>query len=502
VFRPECVVWLFGKKQYNGGCNMYDVAIIGAGVIGTYIARELSRYKLKIALLEKDNDVANGTTKANSAIVHAGFDAKPNTLKARMNVQGNTMFDEVCKELHVPFKRIGSIVVAFSEEELETLKELYDRGIENNVPGLKILSAEELIDLEPNINCTALGALYAPTAGIIGPWELAMALAENAVDNGVELFLNTEVTGIEKKGSAYTVKSGNGTFEAKYVINCGGVYADKIHNMIAPAAFEIIPRRGQYFLLDKSAGTLVNTVVFQCPTKLGKGVVVLPTVHGNLLIGPDAEDIQDRDDTGTSEKRLNIIRETAKKTSEKIQFGATITSFAGLRATPLSGDFIIEESAAAKGFFDVAGIESPGLSSAPAIAQYVVGLVKERDGQFETNYDFKPTRREPIHFMHLSESERQAVIKKDPRYGRIICRCENITEGEIVDAIKRSAGGRTIDGIKRRVRPGMGRCQGGFCEPRVIEILARECGINMMQVVKDGPDSNIATAETKAHGKA
>lgn len=480
---------------------MYDVAIIGAGVAGSYIARELSRYKLKIVLLDKDNDVANGTTKANSAIIHAGFDAKPNTLKAKLNAEGNQMFDQVCKELHVPFKRIGSMVVAFNDEELETLKELYERGQINKIPGLKIVDQAELRKMEPNISDNALGALHAATAGIIGPWELAMSLAENAVDNGVELMLNFEVEKIDKLADSYKIHAGSKSVEAKYVMNCAGVYADKIHNMVAAPSFEIIARRGQYYLLDKSAGNLVNEVVFQCPNKLGKGVVLTPTVHGNMLVGPDAQDIEDKDSTETTDDRMAFVKDSAKKTSDKIPFNTTITSFAGVRATPKSGDFIIEEAKDAKGFIDVAGIESPGLSASPAIAKYAVEILKNIIGGFEANPSFKPTIKESVHFMALSQDEKQALIKKDPKYGRIICRCENITEGEIVNAIHRNAGARTVDGVKRRTRPGMGRCQGGFCGPRVIEILARELGKNMMEIDKDAVGSNIATAETKSSVK-
>ena len=480
---------------------MYDVAIIGAGVVGAFVARELSKYKLKVIILEKDNDVANGTTKANSAIAHAGYDAKPNSMKAKFNVQGNLMLDEVCSELDVPFKRIGSIVVAFCDAEMVTIKEMYERGIINKVPQLKVLDRNELKAMEPNISDEAVGALYAPTGGIMGPWELAMALTENAVENGTELSLNSEVIKIDKIENGYKIYTNDKEIEAKYVVNCAGVYADKIHNMVAPPAFEITPRRGQYYILDKSAGSIVNTVVFQCPSKLGKGIVVLPTVHGNLLVGPDAEDLNDKENTETTDERLAYVKEIAKKTCDKIPFNASITSFAGLRATPNTGDFIVKEVGEAKGFIDVAGIESPGLTASPAIGQYVVNLLKDIDGNFQVNDKFNPIRRKMVHFMELSQEEKQQVIKNDFRYGRIICRCENITEGEIVDAVHRKAGARTVDGVKRRVRPGMGRCQGGFCEPRVIEILARELGMDITEIVKDSPGSNIAIAETKYNSK-
>ena len=476
---------------------MYDITIIGAGIIGTFIARELSKYDLRVLLLDKENDVANGTTKANSAIVHAGYDAEPNSKKARFNVEGNKIMEEICKQLDVPFKRVGSLVVAFNEEEMETIKRIYDKGIINKVPDLRIIEKKELFEMEPNLNPEAMGALYAPTGGIVGPWELAIALAENAVDNGVELRLNTEVINIEKVEAGYKIYTPDGEILTKYVVNAAGVYADKIHNMVAEPTFEITPRRGQYFLMDKSAGKLMNHVIFQSPSKISKGVVVLPTVHGNLLVGPDAEDIDDKDNKDTDEERLNFVREKAGKTSEDIPFNAVITSFAGLRASPNTGDFIVQEAEDAKGFIDVAGIESPGLSASPAIGIHVANLLKDLDGNFVEKENYNPIRRKMIHFMDLSNEEKQAMIQKDPRYGRVICRCENITEGEIVDAVHRNVGGNSVDSIKRRIRAGMGRCQGGFCQPRVIEILAREMRKDLTEIVKDGPNSNIAIEETK-----
>ncbi|NLC02956.1 MAG: NAD(P)/FAD-dependent oxidoreductase [Tissierellia bacterium] len=476
---------------------MYDITIIGAGIIGNFIARELSKYNLKVLLLDKENDVANGTTKANSAIVHAGYDAEPNSLKARFNVEGNRIMEDICIELDVPFKRIGSFVVAFSEEEMETVKEIYEKGIINGVPNMRIVLKEELLEMEPNLNPEAVGALYAPTGGIVGPWELAIALAENAVDNGVELRLNTEVLNIEKTDNGYKIHTNHGEVDSKYIVNAAGLYADKIHNMVAEPTFELTPRRGQYYLLDKNVGSLVNSVIFQSPSKISKGVVVLPTVHGNLLVGPDAEDIEDRDNRYTSDERLAFVRERAKKTSDKIPFNMVITSFAGLRASPNTGDFIIEEVEGAKGFIDVAGIESPGLSASPAIGKFVANLLKDIDGNFVEREDYNPKRKKIIHFMELSQEEKNKLIKEDPRYGRIICRCENITEGEIVDAIHRNVGGTSVDGIKRRTRAGMGRCQGGFCQPRVIEILARELGKDLTEIVKDGLSSSIAIEETK-----
>ena len=476
---------------------MYDVTIIGAGIIGSFVARELSKYKLRVLVLDKENDISNGTTKANSAIAHAGYDAKPGTPKARFNVEGNAMFDEICKDLYVPFKRIGSLVVAFNEVEREMLEEIYNRGRENGVPDIKIIDRQALRKMEPNISDEAIAALHAPTAGIMGPWELAIALMENAMDNGVELSLNTEVLDIERKENGYKIITNKEDIVTRYIVNAAGVYADSIHNMVAIPKFNIIPRRGQYFLFDKSSGDLVKSIIFQCPTKLGKGVLILPTVHGNILVGPDAERVDEKDNTETTEESLNYIRESSKKVIKNISFRDVITSFSGIRATPEGREFIIEEAIDAKGFIDVAGIESPGLSASPAIGKYVANLLRDIDGNFQVKKDFNPKRRQVINFMELSDREKKAIIKKDSRYGRIICRCENITEGEIVDAIHRNAGGKTVDGIKRRVRPGSGRCQGGFCQPRVMEILARELDLDITEVLKDAPGTNIALYKTK-----
>lgn len=476
---------------------MYDVAIIGAGIIGTFIARELSRFKLDIALIDKENDVSNGTTKANSAIIHAGYDGKFGTNKGKFNALGNPMFDKICEELDVPFKRIGSLVIGFDREDMETINGLYDNGMKLGIPDMEILDSKGAKNIEPSISDGVVGALYSPTCGIIGPWELAIALAENAIENGVELLLNSEVKDIKREKGMYRIIMEGEEKVCKYIINCAGVYADKINNMIAPPYFKITPRRGQYFILDKNAGGLVNTVVFQCPTKIGKGVLIAPTVHGNIIIGPDAEDLEDRDDLSTTSERLEFVKNSAIRNIPNIPFHRIIASFSGLRAEPSNDDFIIEESKDAKGFINVAGIKSPGLSSAPAIAKYVVELIQNIAGKLEEKEDFNPRRKKLIHFDTLDDEEKTKLIKKDPRYGRIICRCENITEGEIVDAIKRKAGATTLDGIKRRVRPGTGRCQGGFCGPRVMEILARELNRDMKDIVKDGKASYILTGPTK-----
>ena len=476
---------------------MYDVVVIGAGIIGTSVARELSKYKLNVVVLDRENDVSNGTTKANSAIVHAGYDCKEGTLMAKYNALGNQMFGQLCNELDVPFKRVGSLVLAFSDEEREHLEKLYERGLKNEIPDMKILEAEDVRKIEPHVSDDVVAALYAKTAGIVGPWEFAIAMMENAMDNGVELELKNEVLDIQKVEGGYKVVTNRGEYLTKYIVNGAGIYADKIHNLVAEPSYKIVPRKGQYFVMDKSQGELVNTVIFQCPSERGKGVLVTPTVHGNLLLGPDSQIIEDKEDLSTTREQLEYVQEHAVRSVKGIQLRETIRSFSGLRAEPDRGDFIIEEAKDAPGFIDVGGIKSPGLSSAPAIAVAVVDMLKEIVGEVEENKEFNPNRREQIRFMELEKEGKAAIIKDDSRYGRIICRCENITEGEIVDSIKRNAGATTVDGVKKRCRPGMGRCQGGFCGPRIQEIIARELGKSLEEVVLDKENSYILTGETK-----
>lgn len=479
---------------------MFDVLIIGAGICGTYIARELSRFKLHIALIDKANDISNGTTKANSAIIHAGYDPEPSTLMAKLNTRGNPMFDSVCKDLYVPFQRIGSLVLAFNQDDVQTIQKLYNRGIHNNVKDMELIDHEQLHHLEPQIHSNALGALYAKTAGIIGPWELAIALAENAIDNGVELFLNSTVQAIHKNNSVFTVKTQHSTFHSKIVINCAGVHAAIINNMIAQPYYKIIQRRGEYYVLDKTASGMVRHVIFQPPGNLGKGVLITPTVHGNVLVGPNSDYVARDEALETTASGLDYVREMSTRSFQNIPFNKTINIFAGLRAEPDTGDFIIDEPPDVSGFINVAGIKSPGLSASPAIAEMVVEIVDRISSGLKLNPDFKATRKKVYHFSEMTDMEKSNLIDRDPRYARIVCRCENITEGEIIDAIHRNAGATTIDGIKRRVRPGTGRCQGGFCMPRVIEILARELKQDMSTILKDGTNSQIITGTTKTVG--
>ncbi len=475
---------------------IYDVAVIGAGVVGALTARELSRYDLKVALIEKRNDVAMGTTKANSAIVHAGFDAVNGTLKAKLNVRGTALMPRVCSELHVPFKGIGSLVVAFSDEELKTLDVLYERGVKNGVEGLEIISAEKLKELEPNVNPDAKGALLAPSAGIVCPYELTIAAAENAAANGTEFFRNFAVTSIDYDGEAFTVSDGKDRIKASYIVNAAGVNCDEIAALIGDDSLKVIARKGEYMLCDKTVGGLVNHVIFQCPNPMGKGVLVTPTVDGNLLLGPTAKDIEDKENIDTTADSLAYVLEKARKTAPSITTREVITSFAGLRAHLESDDFIIDRSEKNDKFINAAGIESPGLSAAPAIAEMIAGIIASDAGK-EPSEGFDPVRPEPVRFRHMTNEERAKLIAENPSYGRIVCRCETITEGEILDAIKSPVGARDVDGVKRRTRAGMGRCQGGFCGSKVVELLAKELGVEINEITKFGGDSKILYDRTK-----
>ncbi len=475
----------------------YDVAVIGAGVVGSLITRELSKYNIKIALLERCNDCAMGATKANSAIVHAGFDAIPGTLKAKLNVRGVELMKKTCQELNVPLKNNQSLVVAFSDEEMPHLNELLERGVKNGVPDLHIVNQEELRKLEPNIGETAVGALVAPSASIVCPYELTIAGVENAVTNGAEFLRNCEVKDIKSADGEFVLSTSLGKISAKYVINAAGVHSGKIASLIGDNSIEIVVRHGDYYLLDKSQGTLVSRTIFQCPSKMGKGVLVSPTVDGNLIVGPSAEDIDNGDDVATTKVGLDKIYVNAIKSVPAVSLRNAITSFSGNRAHPTSDDFIIGSSEVNKNFINAAGIESPGLSSAPAIAEMVEGIVNDLAGGLEKKADFNPLRPEPVRFRHLNTEERAKLIEKNKAYGRIICRCETITEGEILDAIHAPAGARDVDGVKRRTRAGMGRCQGGFCGSKVVEILARELGVEMNEITKFGGQSKIMYDRTK-----
>lgn len=474
---------------------MYDVIILGGGVVGCAIARELSKQQRKIALIERASDVCEGASKANSGIIHAGYDAKEGTLKAKLNVLGNKMMDSLSKDLDIPFKRNGSFVLMFEEEGRSELQKLYDRGIKNGVEDLKILSGDEIRQMEPNVSKEVKAGLYAPTAGIVCPFTMTCAFAENAAANGVDFFLNTEVSDIEKESEVFLIKTNHGIYEAKYVINATGVYADEIHNMVSAKKYRIVPRRGEYCLLDKEVGNLTKATLFQLPTKLGKGVLVTPTVHGNLLVGPNAEDLEDKEGINTTANGLSDILKRGERSVENLPKDNVITSFAGLRAN-MEEDFVIEEAKDVKGFIDVAGIASPGLSASPAIGVYVAELLQEiSPAKLKENFISK--RKGIPNMAFLAPEEKKELIEKNPAYANVICRCEVVTEGEILDAIHRPLGATTADGVKRRVRAGMGRCQSGFCSPKVVEILARELGVSVNDVTKMGGNSAFILGEIK-----
>ena len=475
---------------------MYDVFIIGGGVIGCSLARELSRYDVKIAVAEKEDDVAMGTSKANSGIVHAGFDAKTGSNKAIYNVLGARMFDELSKELDFPFRRNGAMVLCFDKSGEPKLKALYDQGVANGVTGLEIISGDRAREIEPSGSAEVVAALHVPSSGIVSPYEMTIAYAENACVNGVEFMLGKEVTGIEKSGGVFTLTFADGeSKQARIVVNCAGVYADVINNMVCGEKIDIVSRKGEYCLLDKKCGGLTDCTLFQLPTAMGKGVLVAPTTHGNILVGPTAEDIEGKDDVDTTYAGLNKAFDTASLSVPSLSRRNIITQFAGLRAHSTADDFIIGESEA-EGFYNIAGIESPGLSSAPAIAAETAEKLAGKLGAGKKK-NFIAKRKGIPHFASMSDSERAALIKENKLYGRIVCRCENVTEGEIVDAINRPLGATDMDGVKRRTRAGMGRCQAGFCTPRVMEILARELGKDQTEITKYGKGSNLVVGRTK-----
>ena len=479
--------------------NSFDVIIIGAGVTGCAVARELSRYDCSVLVIEKDEDVCCGTSKANSGIVHAGYDAKPGTLKAKMNIRGNEMMTSLCEELDIPFKRIGSLVVCTDESLRSGIEELYARGITNGVPDLKILESDEVRELEPNISDDVVCALYAPTAGVICPFRLNIALAECAAQNGVEFKFDTQVTNIRSDGDQWIIETSDKTYNARAVINAAGCHADDIHNLVSENKLHITPRRGDYMLLDRSLEGFVKHVIFPQPTKMGKGILVTPTVHGNTLVGPTAIDIESKDEAPVTAEGLVKVQEGAVKNVKGLPLKQVITGFSGLRAHEDGGEFILEEAEGCPGFFDCAGIESPGLTACPAIGEYMASLVSSRLSLKQKD-NWNGICKDVIRPFELPPEERENLISDNPEYGRIICRCETITEGEIIDAIRRPLGAKSLDGVKRRTRAGMGRCQGGFCSPRVMDILSRELGLPLEAITKSGGNSKIVTGRTKDEG--
>ena len=473
---------------------MVDVAIIGCGVTGAAVAYQLAKKQVSVLILEAENDVSMGTTKANSAILHAGYDPEPGTSMARLNVRGSALAKEICAALDVPYKQTGSFVVAFGPEQEKTLQRLYENGAANGVPGLEILSGDEARALEPNLSPEITAALHAPSAAIVSPWEFALAMAENAVQNGADLHLETRVTGLAPTEGGWKIATTKGDFEARFVVNAAGVDAGKVHAMAAPENFVTRPCRGEYYLLDKSAGSTVGRVIFQCPTAAGKGVLVAPTVHGNLIVGPNAQDVADSADTATTAMGLARVEQSARKSVPGVDLSACIRNFAGIRANTDRPDFVIQW--AAPGFLDLAGMKSPGLSAAAAVGEEAAALL-QRAGLVLKEKENPVTTRKRIRFKELPGEEKAALIAREPSYGRVICRCERVTEGEIIAACHTAIPPRSIDGVKRRVGAGMGRCQGGFCGPRVMEILSRELGKSPLEIPQEGAASILLTGRTK-----
>ena len=473
---------------------MLDIAVIGCGIVGAAAAYELSRYALDVVVLERENDVSTGATKANSAVIHAGYDPSPGTLMAKLDVEGARLAKELCKKLDVPYRHCGALVLALSDEEVTTVSHLYEQAIENRVADVSVLTKEEVLKMEPNISEGVVAALHAPTAMIVDPWEYTLALAETAVRNGVELKLKCDVTGIEQINGGYRICTSQGEIETRTVINAAGLNADDIHNMISEPEFNVTPAKGEYWLLDKSEGTRVNHVLFQCPTKAGKGVLVTPTVHGNLLVGPGNIIADEKDDVSTTRDELEYVKRTAARSVPGIDFSAVIRSFSGNRAHTEFDDFIIKE--VKPGFIDLAGIKSPGLTAAPAIAKMAVKMVKDSGIALTKKQKFIDSRKR-IRFNKLTPDEKNALIESDPVYGQVICRCETVTEGEIRDALNSPVPPYSIDAVKRRTGAGMGRCQGGFCGPRVLELLAKHYNCDPTDVLQDGEGTFILVSETK-----
>lgn len=478
---------------------MYDIIVIGAGVVGTCVARELSKYQANVCVIDKADDVASGTSKANSGIVHAGYDCKPGTLMAKLNVRGNELLYQLAEELDFPIKKNGSLIVCTIESERGKLDVLLDQANANGVPDARIVERDELLEMEPNLTPNAVAALYVPTGGIICPFNLAIAMGENAAVNGVEFKFETEVKNIVKKDGYYELDTNKGVLETKAVVNAAGVYADVMHNMVSDKKMKIVARKGEYLLMDKELGDYFKATIFPLPGPMGKGVLTAPTIHGNMFVGPSATDIEDKEGVNTTQEIIDDLVQKASAshlTKDRLPMNKVITSFAGLRAHEEHHEFIVKEVADAPGFFDAAGIESPGLTSSPAIAEMLVGLIQDKYN-FPKNENFIAKRKGIVHMEDLSMEEKNEMIKKNPQYGNIVCRCEMVTEGEIVDAINRPIGARSLDGVKRRTRQGMGRCQAGFCTPRTMEILSRELGIPMTEITKKGEGSNMLVGKIK-----
>ena len=475
-----------------------DILIVGAGITGTALARELSRLDASVTVIDRGCDVAEGATKANSGIVHAGYDALPGSLKALYNVRGAALYEDLCSSLGVSYRRCGALVIGFDEEDRKTLEKLLARGVENGVKELSLLSREEAQALEPALNPEVACALSVPTSGIVSPYELAFALADDAALNGVNFLFDQEVRSVSRQeDGSWLIRTETDEFSCRVFVNCAGASGADLHNQISENKLETVHRRGQYYLLDRADPQPFTRTIFQCPSPMGKGVLVSPTVHGNLLLGPTAEDIPDPLDTATTPEGLAFVLEKASRTWPRLSVRTNITNFSGVRAHLASDDFIIGPVEGAPGAFEAIGIESPGLSSAPAVAQDLSAAVASFLG-LKRKDRILPFPKLPKPFHEMTDAEREAAVRENPEYGRIVCRCEVVTEAEIRRALRRPVPARTVDGVKRRTRAGMGRCQGGFCSPRVAQIIAEEAGISLLQVTKDGGKSFLLSDTVEA----
>ncbi|MFZ2654278.1 MAG: NAD(P)/FAD-dependent oxidoreductase [Victivallales bacterium] len=473
--------------------NKFDIIVIGAGVVGAAIARELSRYQLKVAVIEKEEDVSFGTSKANSGIVHAGFHSQPGTLKLKLEADGNRMFDKLFSELGFPFERRGELMVAFSEDELQILHKYYQRAVQNEISGVELLGRERTLELEPNLNPDILGSLHAPTAGIVGPYEYCFALIENAKANGVKIFLDNKVKKIFRKGAFLEIVTDKGiSLSGKFIVNAAGIYSDEIAKLAGVGGFKILPRKGEEYLLDRRVGGLVRRVIFPVPSEKSKGLLVIPTVDGPVMVGPTAEDIESRTDFSTTRSGLEAVFKNAQKMVPAIRATDIITSFVGLRPAATGGDFIIGKTSV-KGFINAAGIQSPGLTASPAIAEMIRNILVDGGLQLKKKDNFCPNRTAVPKIRPLVESRDYAMIEKliaqDKNYSKLVCRCENITEAEIIAAVR--SGHTTLDGIKFAARACTGRCQGGFCTSRILDIIHRETGIPIEKISKKGKGSEV-----------
>lgn len=474
--------------------NKFDVAIIGAGVAGASIARRLSAYDLSVILLEKESDVSFGVSKANSGIIHGGFHHSPKKLKARLEIDGNIMYDRLQKELHFPFKRCGVLVVAFSVEEMKTIEQLYAQGVENQAIGIELCSRDRILALEPKLNKDAVGGLHAPSGGVIEPYRLVFSLIESAQKNGVRLVTQFNVRSVDKLGDSFVINSEQGdSIEAAYAINAAGLFADEVSALFDAEKFTINPRKGEEFLLDRNAAGLTGKVIFPVPSRVSKGMLVIPTVEGTSMIGPTADDQEDKTDLSTSRENFERIFASARRLVPAVSERDIITSFAGLRPALEGGDFYIDISEKEPRLIQVAGIQSPGLTAAPAIAEYVKNLLKKTGLKLIEKANYDPFIEDVPKIRQVSPYDADELIKENPAYGEIVCRCESVSEAEIIAAIQR--GHTTLDGIKFYTRAQMGRCQGGFCTYKILKIIERETGMPIHEITKRGGGSYLLPSQ-------